>query len=86
MGKKATGLNVTGSNDATGAFLADLEVTIVEVARSGTTDIVGILLIERIKPGTYHVTCKKVGFADYGKIVEFTLGKMTALAVATMPV
>ncbi len=83
---KATGLKVTGSNAATGAFLADVMVTIVEVARSAATNIVGIALIERIKPGTYHVTCKKVGFADYSKIVEFTLGKMTALAVAMMPV
>lgn len=86
LGNKATGLKVTGSNAATGAFLADVMVTIVEVARSAATNIVGIALIERIKPGTYHVTCKKVGFADYSKIVEFTLGKMTALAVAMMPV
>ena len=86
LGNKATGLKVTGSNAATGAFLVDVMVTIVEVARSEATDIVGIALIERIKPGTYHVTCKKVGFVDYTIIVEFTLGKITSLAVAMMPI
>ena len=86
LGNKATGLKVISSNAATAALLEDVTVTIVEVARSGVSNISGVTLIERIKPGTYHVTCTKVGFVDHDVIVEFTLGKITSLAVAMMPI
>jgi len=86
LGNKATGLKATITNAATSALLEDVLVTIVEVARSEASDITGIALIERIKPGTYHVTCTKVGFVDYEVILDFVLGNITALAVVMMPI
>ena len=82
LGNKATGLKVTNTNAATGALLEGVTVTIVEVARSAISNISGLSLIDRMKPGTYHVTCKKVGFVDFDTIIEFALGKISVLAVA----
>ena len=85
LGNKATGLKVTVTNATTGGKLQDVTVTIIEVARSGVSDITGISLIERIKPGTYHITCTKVSFVTVTAIIEFELGKISSLAVAMMP-
>lgn len=86
LGNKATGLGVSINNAATGEMLEGVLVTIVEIARSGLSDIAGQSLIDRIKPGTYHVTCSKVGFVSYTVIVVFVLGKITSRAVALMPI
>ncbi len=85
LGNKATGLKVTVTNATTGGKLQDVTVTIIEVARSGVSDITGISLIERIKPGTYHITCAKESFVTVTAIIEFELGKISSLAVAMMP-
>lgn len=85
LGNKATGLKVTVTNATTGGKLQDVTVTIIEVARSGVSDITGISLIERIKPGTYHITCTKESFVTVTAIIEFELGKISSLAVAMMP-
>ena len=85
LGNKAPGLKVTVTNATTGGKLQDVTVTIIEVARSGVSDITGISLIERIKPGTYHITCTKESFVTVTAIIEFELGKISSLAVAMMP-
>lgn len=86
LGTHATGLKATCSDAETGELLEGVLVTIVEVARSGITNISGAMLIERMKPGKYHVTCKKVGFEDQAMILEFALGKIRALAVAMVAI
>jgi len=85
LGTHATGLNATCTHAETHELLEDVLVTIVEVARSGKTNISGVTLIARMKPGKYHVTCKKLGFVDQTMIVEFALGKIRVLKVAMVP-
>ncbi len=80
LGSHATGLKATVTNSE-GALLETALVTIVEVSRSTETDIDGIGLISRIKPGTYHVTCTLEGYVAFETIIDFVLGKMHVLAV-----
>lgn len=86
LGTHATGLKTICTDVVNGELLEDVLVTIVEVARSGTTNISGVSLIERMKPGKYHVTIKKAGFVDQTVIVDFALGKIRSLAVAMVAV
>ena len=82
LGSHATGLKAIINDLATGALLEDVLVTIVEVSRSMVTDIDGKAIIVRIKPGTYHVTCTKAGYAPHETILVFELGKTQTLTVA----
>jgi hypothetical protein len=86
LGNHATGLKATVTDAASGALLEGVQVTIVEVSRSGVTDIDGLVVIVRIKPGTYHVTCTMTGFVAYETILVFELGKTQALAVAMVAI
>ena len=86
LGTNATGLKATNADALTGALLQDVLVTIVEVSRSALSNIDGVALIERMKPGKYHVTCTKVGYVDFATIIEFKLGKIQALAVKMVAV
>ena len=86
LGSHATGLKPTVTDSVTEALLEDVLVTIVEISRSAVTDINGVALITRMKPGTYHVTCTKVGYVEYNTIIEFELGKVTSLAVAMVSI
>lgn len=82
LGSHATGLKTTVNDVVTGALLEGVLVTIVEVSRSIVTDIDGKAIILRIKPGSYHVTCTKTGYAPHETILVFELGKTQTLAVA----
>ncbi len=82
LGTHATGLKTTCRDAETGELLEGVLVTIAEVKKSGYTDIFGVSLIERMRPGKYHVTCKKVGFLDERVVVAFSLGKIMELGIA----
>ena len=86
LGSHATGLKPTVTDSITMALLEGVLVTIVEVSRSAVTDITGVALITRMKPGTYHVTFTKTGYVDFDTIIDFVLGNTKALSVAMVAI
>ena len=82
LGSHATGLKATLTDSKTGALMEGVLVTIVEISRSALSDIDGVSLILRMKPGTYHVTFTKTDYTAHETIMEFELGKTSPLAVA----
>ena len=81
IGTHPTGLFATSKDSKTNAFLQGVEVTIVEVKKSGISNISGVVEIEHMKPGKYHVTFVKAGYVTYTVIIDFLLGKMQTFGV-----
>ena len=81
IGAHPTGLLATSKDAETNALLQDVEVTIVEVKKSGRSNISGVVEIEHMKPGKYHVTFVKPGYVTNTVIVDFLQGKMQSIGV-----
>lgn len=81
LGNHPTGLYATSKDAETNAFLQGVEVTIVEVKRSAISNISGVVEIEHMRPGKYHVTFVKTGYVTYTVIIDFLLGKMQSVGV-----
>lgn len=81
IGAHPTGLLATSKDAETNALLQDVEVTIVEVKKSGRSNISGVVEIEHMKPSKYHVTFVKPGYVTNTIIVDFLQGKMQSVGV-----
>ena len=81
IGTHPTGLLATSKDAETNALLQGVEVTIVEVKKSAVSNISGVVEIEHMKPGKYHVTFVKPGYVTNTIIVDFLQGKMQSIGV-----
>jgi len=81
IGAHPTGLLATSKDAKTNALLQGVEVTIVEVKKSAVSNISGVVEIEHMKPGKYHVTFVKAGYITNTLIIDFLRGKMQSVGV-----
>ena len=81
IGTHPTGLLATSKDEKTNALLQGVEVTIVEVKKSAVSNISGVVEIEHMKPGKYHVTFVKAGYLTNTLIIDFLRGKMQSVGV-----
>ena len=81
IGTHPTGLLATSKDEKTNALLQGVEVTIVEVKKSAVSNISGVVEIEHMKPGKYHVTFVKPGYVTNTVIVDFLRVKMQSVRV-----
>ena len=56
-------------------------VTITELLRVGTSNILGVGQIAEFKPGAYHVTFTAVGFVPQTQIITFIAGEKMEMSV-----
>lgn len=86
IGAHPTALHALTKEAISNALMEDVLVTIVELGKTGTSNIDGITEIEHMKPGKYHVTFVKVGFVSQTVIIDFLQGKTQTIGILMVAV
>ena len=86
IGTHPTGLHALIKAAITNVLLEGVLVTIMELNKTGLTNIDGITEIEHMKSGKYHVIISKVGFVSQTIIINFPLGKIQTIGILMVAV